>query len=436
MPTKPIDTRTLGDLTALQARNGEYPAAIARVTDLPEDEVRRRLARGAGKRRVWRLFDEEWPGREREEVLAERGSMTVATAREENHALQLATITGLTEETVRARMAASQPGQRVRGVFAVEWPPGIAARGRMSVEDASGFWPLAQAIASITGLSTEESYDRLSQAEPTMLVRDVFRSEWPEKYLSVPEGAHEETDEEAWYGRRRCSQVRGANRAARIAKDMGLSEAEVRARLDAASGRRLVRAVFAAEWPSKVEDGAGPQRKGATGYTASSAARQSPSERASFGQGAAHVSGGNVEPVSMGQGSDVHRLLQQRIARIGMVRGDHAETDKLLDAGFRPDVAWFKPDAVNHNPWHVFEIERGPHGAKAKSLQSLQLAHARFNSDITLLVHESHLNAVRKMVPSSIERRLHLLTIESCLACGDDLARLARMLHIEVGEYR
>lgn len=192
----------------MQAREGEHPEEIAKVTDLPLDEVRRRLARGVGKRRVWRLFDEEWPGRDREELLAERGSMTAAAAREENYAAEIAKITGLTEETVRARIADANPGKRVRSVFCVEWPPGVAARSRMSVEDASGFWPLEDAIASITGLSQEEAYDWLSHADATMLVRDVFRGEWPEKYLTVPEGAHEETNEEAWYGRRRCSQVR------------------------------------------------------------------------------------------------------------------------------------------------------------------------------------------------------------------------------------
>ncbi len=436
VPPKPTDTRTLGELTALQAREGEHPEEIAKVTDLPPDEVRRRLARGVGKRRVWRLFDEEWPGRDREELLAERGAMTATAARADNYAAEVAKITGRTEEAVRARVAAAGPAKRIRGVFAVEWPPGIAARGRMTVEDAREFWPLADAIASITGLSWDEVEDRLSNADPTTLVNDVFRGEWPEKYLAVAQGAHPETDDEAWHGRLRSSDVRGANRAARIAKDVGLSEAEVRRRLDAVPGRRLVRNVFAAEWPEDADERAEVRADGKAKRAddLTEPRRQSVDvEQPSPGRDATAV-GSSLESVMLGQGSDEHRVLQDRIARLGQVRGFHAETDKPLAAGFRPDVMWFK--AEGDKPWHVFEIERGPHGARAKSLQSLVLAYERHKSDITLLVPAAHVDAVRKMVPGSIARNLNLLTIEHCLACGQDTLRLATVLNLDVGGRR
>jgi hypothetical protein len=433
VPTKPIDTRTLGDLTALQAREGEHPGEIARVTDLPEDEVRRRLARGAGKRRVWRVFDEEWPGREKHEVLAERGSMTASAAREENYAASVAKITGLTEEIVRARVAEARPGKRMRGAFPVEWPPGIAARGRMTVEDARLVSFLEDAIASVTGLSWDEVQGRLSNADPTMLVHDVFRGEWPERYLDVPEGARPETDEEASYGRLRCSEVCGANRAARIAKDLALSEDEVRRRLDAVPGRRLVRNVFAEEWPKNADEReeTRPNGKAKGVRDIAESRRQIELERPAREPA---VSVSNLDSVRLGQGGDEHRTLQDRIARLGQVRGFRVETDKPRDAGFRPDVVWFKSTA--DKPWHVFEIERGPHAAMAKSLQSLQLAYEDHQSDITLLVHRARMDAVRRMVSGSIAGRLSLRTIEDCLACGEDAVRLARVLNLDVGERR
>lgn len=425
----------------MQAREEGYAVAIANITDLAEAEVRRRLERGVGKRRVWRVFEEEWPARDNDEVLAARGGMTAAAAREENYAAEIAKITGLTEETVRARVAGAHPGKRMRSVFSVEWPPGIAARGRMTIEDASMFVALEDAVASITGLTWDVVGDRLSQADANTLVHDVFRTEWPEKYLAVAEGVHEETDDEAWYGRLRCSVVRGANRVARIAKDLRLSEAEVRTRLDAVPGRTLVRKVFAAEWPKKAEERSGTLNKKAPKGVPSAAAdgahwRSEDSKLAPLGQAPAREDGGNLERASLGQGSDVHRILQHRIASLGMVRGDHAETDKPLAAGFRPDVAWFRREAGSDKPYHVFEIERGAHGAKAKSLQSLQLAYERFNADITLLVHEAHIEAVRRMVPGRIAGRLNLLTIEACLDCGHDSLRLAKVLKLDVGERR
>jgi hypothetical protein len=434
VPTKPIDTQALGDLTALQAREGEHPGAIAWVTELPEDEVRRRLARGAGKRRVWRVFDEEWPGRDREELLAERGSMTAAAAREENYAAEVAKITGLSEEMVRARVAEARPGKRMRGAFAVEWPPGIAMRGRMTVEDARLISFLEDAIASVTGLSGDVVEGRLSNADPTTLVHDVFRGEWPEQYLYVPEGGRPETDEDAWYGRLRCSEVRGANRAARIAKDMGLSEDRVRRRLDAVPGQRLVRNVFAAEWPKNADERADVRPNGkakGVGDVAESG-RQIEDAKQAARQPA--VVGSPLDSVRLGQGGDEHRTLQDRIARLGQVRGFRVETDKPRDAGFRPDVVWFK--SAGDKPWHVFEIERGPHGARAKSLQSLQHAYENHQAEITLLVHRARVDAVREMVSAGIAHRLNLRAIEDCLACGEDALRLAKVLALDVGERR
>jgi hypothetical protein len=360
--------------------------------------------------------------------------MTAATAREENFAAEVAKIAGLAEATVRARLAAAHPNRLVRTVFCVEWPPGIAARGHMTVE-ASSVYALAAPIASITGLGEAEVSARLSGAPPDKLVRDVFAAEWPEKYLAVGEhGWREETPEEACYGRLRCSVVRGVNHAARIASDLGLDEAEVRRRLDAVPGQTLVRKVFAAEWPNERTPAAGAGRakradtsdSGHKG-TARAVERRSalpPDER-------------SPERPSPGQGGDIHRLLQDRIANLGVVRGDFAATDKHLVAGFHPDVAWFKKSSTGHNerPYHVFEIERGSHKDRAKSIASLQRAHDEFNANITL-VHAADAKAIVEMLPPRIAGLFRLCTIEACLDCGEESLKLAKVLGLDTGGRR
>jgi hypothetical protein len=88
------------------------------------------------------------------------------------------------------------------------------------------------------------------------------------------------------------------------------------------------------------------------------------------------------------------------------------------------------------SPYHIYEIERGSHGALAKSLQSLQLAHELFNARITLVVHSSNAETVRQRVPIRIARELKLCTIEACLGCTGSPVKLAQVLGLEVGARR
>src|SRR3954470_16498924 len=97
-------THMLATLTTTTARDEDLSAAIARVTGLSELTVRRRLDRAHGKMLVRNLFEADWPvDDDNAETL---GEMTAALARDEDHAGEIAKITGLGEATVRRRLNA------------------------------------------------------------------------------------------------------------------------------------------------------------------------------------------------------------------------------------------------------------------------------------------------------------------------------------------
>jgi hypothetical protein len=92
--------------------------------------------------------------------------------------------------------------------------------------------------------------------------------------------------------------------------------------------------------------------------------------------------------------------------------------------------------AADASPYHVFEIERGGHGALAKSLKSLEIAHERYNSRITLIVPSARVQPARAMVPEHLRNELIVLSLESCLSVLQDLPRLAEVLGVPIGTRR
>jgi hypothetical protein len=210
------------------------------------------------------------------------------------------------------------------------------------------------------------------------------------------------------------------NRVASIAKLTGLSRATVKRRLEETprQGRGLhgrgarVCKVFAPEWERVQSE---------------KVVTRAPTHSAVEGP-----TDGAQAPKFQGQGRDEHRRLQAAIAQIGRILGFDVSTDKQLETLFKPDVGWFREGL----PRHLFEIEFGSHGARAKSVQCLTTAHERWGSKIVIVVPCASVDSTRKMVAPSMDPELKIITIEECLNSQGDLSQLAQKLGLRIGSRR
>jgi hypothetical protein len=122
-----IDVITLGNLTATTARNEDRLGPIARVTELSELVIRRRLEGVHGKMLIRNVFENEWPHAEDDEEeedidVTTLGDMTVTTARDDDHTSEIARVTDLSQAVVHRRLDDAHGKTLVRNLFREKWP--------------------------------------------------------------------------------------------------------------------------------------------------------------------------------------------------------------------------------------------------------------------------------------------------------------------------
>ncbi len=119
-----FDAKWIGKLRAARARDPIYLPAIARCSQIPQGEVKRRLESANGNKRVRNMFA-HWPGYEPFyiEGIQERGDLTCSSALSDDYiVVDIANITRLRETDVRRRMSRAHGGALVRNVLSDEWP--------------------------------------------------------------------------------------------------------------------------------------------------------------------------------------------------------------------------------------------------------------------------------------------------------------------------
>ncbi len=187
--TTAIDITELGDMTVAAARDDDRAEDIATITGQSVKSVQKRLD-GDGRARVKNVFD-GWPEEPALDLdldfdVEELGDMTVAAARDDERAEDIATITGQTMKSVQKRLNQGG-GARVKNVFD-GWPEededeedsesiDVIELGNMTVAAARDD-DRAEDIAAITGQSVRSVQKRLNQGGRTQ-VKNAFDT-WPE----------------------------------------------------------------------------------------------------------------------------------------------------------------------------------------------------------------------------------------------------------------
>ena len=196
--TPAIDITELGDMTVAAARDDARAEDIAAITGQSVKSVQKRLNQGGGAR-VKNVFD-GWPEEDEEGLdldlecidVEELGDMTVAAARDDGRAEDIASITGQSVKSVQKRLNQGG-GARVKNVFD-DWPEeeyedeedldldfdseiDVSELGDMTVAAARND-DRAEDIASITGQSVKSVQKRLAQGGRTQ-VKNAFDT-WPE----------------------------------------------------------------------------------------------------------------------------------------------------------------------------------------------------------------------------------------------------------------
>jgi hypothetical protein len=119
-----FDAEWIGKLRAARARDPIYLPAIARCSQIPQSEVKRRLESANGNKRVRNMFA-RWPGYEPFyiEDIQEKGDLTCSSALSDDYiVVDIANIARLRETDVRRRMSRAHGGALVRNVLSDEWP--------------------------------------------------------------------------------------------------------------------------------------------------------------------------------------------------------------------------------------------------------------------------------------------------------------------------
>ena len=189
---------------------------------------------------------------------------------------------------------------------------------------------LIKEIAEIAGLTIRVVRSRLGRQHGNTIVRHAFAAEWRPMVVE--------------FGALTASAARELDAAARIASIVGTTRAGVARRLNAAHGAKLVRNVFAKDWPKEQEDEEEPEP--APNKPGSSTDDRSPATLSSTGEQQQNGPGPRVGAVI----NDRYRLTKV----IG--EGGFGVVFKAQDSFVRlqPDVAlkfpknWREPDCIEH----------------------------------------------------------------------------------------
>jgi hypothetical protein len=214
-----MSVRVHGGMTVAHAKREELASEIARVTGQGVRAVRNQLERTHGKTHLRVAFEESWPARH-----VELAALTAAAALDMDLADDIAGLTDLTPRQVRGRLNRVDHGKTLVGtVFANEWP------GEGDVDNAG------------------DEDDDVEDSEED-------ETETDDEDVEDLEGTS-------------VADARRLDMAGAIADRTGLGLRKVRAALRAAHGNALVGNLFAEEWGAADEedDGGDEARTHVTG---------------------------------------------------------------------------------------------------------------------------------------------------------------------------
>jgi hypothetical protein len=191
------------------------------------------------------------------------GDMTVAHARREALAEDIAELTGLGVRTVRNRLDAIHGKTRLRVAFA-EWPPPSIALARITTAAAQQM-DIIEEIAAVTDLNPRQVRGRMNRVHGKTLVGTLFSAEWSniadgdltagdDDDEEEDDGDEEEDDDVDDLEQLTVADARRHRLAGAIADRTGVGVRSVRARLAQAHGNALVSTVFAEEWNGGDEE--------------------------------------------------------------------------------------------------------------------------------------------------------------------------------------
>jgi len=187
------------------------------------------------------------------------GDMTVAHARREDLAEDIAELTGLGVRTVRNRLDAIHGKTRLRVAF-TEWPPPSIALARITTAAAQQM-DIIEEIAAVTDLNPRQVRGRMNRVHGKTLVGTAFSAEWSniaDGDLTAGDAEEEDAEEEDGdvddLEQLTVADARRHRLAGAIADRTGVGVRSVRARLAQAHGNALVSTVFAEEWNSGDEE--------------------------------------------------------------------------------------------------------------------------------------------------------------------------------------
>lgn len=195
------------------------------------------------------------------------GNMTVAHARREDLAADIAALVGVGVRAVRNRLEETHGKTRLRIAFEAEWPAPRVELARLTTSAALEL-DLVSEIAAVVDLTPRQVRGRLGRVDHgKTLVGTVFADEWPgDGDVDDTDDEDDEVDESEENGTEaddedvedlEATSVADARRldlAGAIADRTGMGVRKVRVRLRAAHGNALVGNLFAEEWEAGDEE--------------------------------------------------------------------------------------------------------------------------------------------------------------------------------------
>jgi len=260
----------LAEMTVASARDDdEVLELLCWHTGRAKGTIKRALRRTDGRARLKGLFGAQWSIEDEDESeedgvvpdLAELGSMTTASARDDEAVLEaLAELTEVSKHRVRARLQRKDGRYRLRTIFAKEWPhededededeDDEAYEGEQEPYTAEELasWTAASALkdevaldslTEVTGLPMQWVTRKLNEADGRVRVRNVFAKRWPSPGDEAEELAYTSV----------ASAREDPKVLASLARITHITQRGLLKRLMAAHGRTYLSTLFADFWP-------------------------------------------------------------------------------------------------------------------------------------------------------------------------------------------